>query len=79
MSGGAFTREEIAGFFRALLEDMNTECGKAGYALDVMDVEYEGALSHDGDTPVLVADRNGVHLKLNFKPVIKMKEGEAGG
>ena len=75
MAGETFTREELAGFFRALLEDMNNECGKAGYALNAMDVEYEGSLAREGATPVLLADKDGVCIKLSFRPVVTMKEG----
>jgi hypothetical protein len=79
MAAGAFTKEELSNFFRDLLENMNGECGKAGYALAAMDVDYEGALSRDGTTPVLLADKDGVCIKLSFKPVIMKKEGEAVG
>lgn len=79
MNGETFTREELAEFFRMMLEHVNRECGKADYALAAMDVEYEGALAGGGDAPVLLADQNGVCIKFSFKPVIKMKEGEAGG
>jgi|GEM_PF-3267166 len=79
MSGEAFTREELTDFFRVLLDNMNNECGKAGYALEAMDVEYEGALSRDGETPVLLADKDGVCIRLSFRPVITMKEGAAVG
>ena len=79
MSGMAFTREDLADFFRALLDNMNNECGKAGYALEAMDVEYEGALTREGETPVLLADKDGVCIKFSFRPAITMKEGEAVG
>jgi len=79
MSDIVFTREELADFFSTLLEKVNSECKKVGYALDAMDVEYEGALSNSKDAPVLLADKDGVRLKFSFKPVIKMKEGDADG
>ena len=79
MNGEAFTREELADFFRALLENMNNECGKAGYTLEAMDVEYEGALARGEEMPVLLADRDGICIKLSFRPAIMMKEGEAVG
>jgi len=71
MSAVAFTREELAAFFSSLMEKINIECGKVGYALDVMDVDYEGSISRDGNEPVLLADKDGVRMKLSFKPVIK--------
>jgi len=79
MNGDTFTREELAEFFRMMLENVSRECGKADYALTAMDVDYEGALSHAGDTPILLPDRNGVRIRFSFKPVVKMKEGESGG
>jgi len=79
MSGEAFTREELAEFFRMMLENVNRECGKADYALAAMDVDYDGALSRDGDAPILLANQNGVCIRFSFKPIIKMKEGESVG
>jgi len=79
MSREAFTREELSEFFRALLENINGECGNVGYALDSMDVDYEGSVARSGNSPVLLADEDGVSIKFCFKPVIKMKEGEAVG
>lgn len=79
MSGEVFTREELTDFFRTLLEKMNHACGGVGYALAAMDVEYEGALSRNGETPLLLADKDGVCIKFSFKPVINVKEGEAVG
>ncbi|MCL1976175.1 MAG: hypothetical protein FWG61_08455 [Firmicutes bacterium] len=79
MNSEVFTREELVEFFRALLENMNNECGKVGYALEAMDVEYEGALSRGEENPLLLADKDGVCIKLSFRPAIMMKEGEAVG
>ena len=79
MSSETFTKEELTDFFRKLLEGINKECGNVGYALDEMDVEYEGALSRGEKEPLLLADKDGVRLRFSFRPVIKMKEGDAGG
>ncbi|MDR2035772.1 MAG: hypothetical protein LBP91_03765 [Coriobacteriales bacterium] len=79
MSNAAFTREELADYFRALLEYTNSECNKVSYALAALDVEYEGALMRGGEAPLLLAEQDGVRLKFSFKPVIKIKEGEANG
>ena len=79
MSDIMFSREELAEFFRMLLENVKAECDKADYALASMDVEYEGALARDGDTPVLLADRNDVRVRFSFKPAIRMKGGESYG
>jgi len=78
MSGEAFTRDELADFFRAILEKVSGECQKVSFALNAMDVEYEGALSHGGDFPVLQADKDGVRMRFSFIPAIKMKEGDIG-
>jgi hypothetical protein len=75
MNSGAFTREELTDFFRSLLENTNRECGKVGYTLEALDVEYKGALSRNGEAPVFLADKDNICIKFNFKPVINIKEG----
>ena len=79
MSDGAFTREELTDFFRIMLENMNRECGKVGFRLESLDVDYGGSIARAGSTPVLQTGTDGLSLKFSFKPVILMKEGETVG